>query len=50
MLYMAGFGTTRGLQWYLLCSRSMNYAEVIIVRSAANSTGIDYSAMQYILG
>ena len=38
ILYMAGFGTTQGLQWCLLRSRSMNYAEVIIALSAANST------------
>ena len=38
MLYMAGFGTMRGIQRYLLRINGMNYTEVINASSVANST------------
>ena len=43
MLYMAGFGMTRGIWRYLLRIHGMNYTEVINMSSAANSTWIDNS-------
>ena len=48
MQHIAVFGSAKGIRWRLNHIHSMKYAEVISARIAANSAGIDYSAMQSI--
>ena len=43
--YMAGLGRAQGIRWRLNYIHSMKYAEVINASIAANSAGIDYSAI-----
>ena len=42
---MVGCGRAQGIQWRLNYIHSMKYAEVINTSIAANSAGIDYSAL-----